>query len=135
MDNVTRFVAVVDDEVSVGRAIRRLLHSVGIDAEVFTSGEAFLASLAATPPRMPACVILDIQMPGMNGIEVLRSLAGTGIPAIIITAHDEPRLRDQASAAGAVAYLPKPFGDSALIGSVRDAMSAPPPAISVGDDW
>jgi FixJ family two-component response regulator len=127
MNNVTRSVAVVDDEVSVARAIQRLLRSVGIDSDVFSSGEAFLDALAATPPYKPACVVLDIQMPGLNGIEVQRRLGGTGIQCIVITAHDDTRVRAQAQAAGAVAYLPKPFDDSALIGVVHAVLGVPPP--------
>ncbi|CAG9270948.1 response regulator transcription factor [Paraburkholderia unamae] len=126
MNNVTRSVAVVDDEVSVGRAIQRLLRSVGIDSEVFTSGEAFLDALAATPPYAPACVVLDIQMPGLNGLEVQHRLGGSGLPCIVITAHDDARVRSQAQAAGAVAYLRKPFDDSALIGAVHGVLGVPP---------
>jgi FixJ family two-component response regulator len=127
MNNVTRSVAVVDDEESVGRAIQRLLKSVGIDSDVYTSGEAFLEALAAAAPHVPTCVVLDIQMPGINGIEVQRRLGGTGIQCIVITAHDDTRVREQAQAAGAVAYLRKPFDDSALIGAVHAALGVPPP--------
>jgi FixJ family two-component response regulator len=127
MNTVTRSVAVVDDEVSVGRAIQRLLRSAGIDSDVFTSGEAFLDALAASAPYEPACVVLDIQMPGLNGIEVQRRLGGTRIQCIVITAHDDTRVREQAQAAGAVAYLRKPFDDSALIGAVHAVLGVPPP--------
>ncbi|WP_322028357.1 response regulator transcription factor [Paraburkholderia sp. J76] len=127
MNNVTRSVAVVDDEESVGRAIQRLLKSVGIDSDVYTSGEAFLDALAAGAPHAPACVVLDIQMPGINGIEVQRRLDGTGIQCIVITAHDDTRVREQAQAAGAFAYLRKPFDDSALIGAVHAVLGVPPP--------
>ncbi|CAD6517797.1 Response regulator protein TodT [Paraburkholderia hiiakae] len=127
MSNVTRSVAVVDDEESVGRAIQRLLKSVGIDSDVYTSGEAFLAALAAAAPHAPRCVVLDIQMPGINGIEVQRRLDGTGIQCIVITAHDDARVREQAQAAGAVAYLRKPFDDSALIGAVHAVLGVQPP--------
>ena len=128
MNNVTRSVAVVDDEVSVGRAIQRLLRSAGIASDVFTSGEALLDALAATPPYEPSCVVLDIQMPGLNGIEVQRRLSGTGIQCIVITAHDDTRVREQAQAAGARVYLRKPFDDSSLIGAVHAVLGVPPPA-------
>ncbi|SDB93199.1 response regulator transcription factor [Paraburkholderia lycopersici] len=128
MNNVTRSVAVVDDEVSVGRAIQRLLRSAGIDSDVFTSGEAFLDALAAAGPHAPSCVVLDIQMPGINGIEVQRRLGGSGIQCIVTTAHDDARVREQAQAAGAVAYLRKPFDGSALIGAVREVLDMPPTA-------
>ncbi|CAB3801092.1 Response regulator protein TmoT [Paraburkholderia ultramafica] len=118
--------AVVDDEESVGRAIKRLLRSVGIEAEVFTSGDAFLDTLSSVPSYRPDCVILDIQMPGTNGLEVQRQLAGRGMPVIIITAYDDPGVREQVLAAGAVGYLRKPFNGSVLIRTVQTAMGLPP---------
>jgi FixJ family two-component response regulator len=118
--------AVVDDEESVGRAIKRLLRSVGIEAEVFTSGDAFLDRLSSVPPYEPDCVILDIQMPGTNGLEVQRQLAGRGMPVIIITAYDDAGVREQVLAAGAVGYLRKPFNGSVLIRTVQTAMGLPP---------
>jgi FixJ family two-component response regulator len=118
--------AVVDDEESVGRAIKRLLRSVGIEAEVFTSGDAFLDTLSSVPSYRPDCVVLDIQMPGTNGLEVQRQLAGRGMPVIIITAYDDPGVREQVLAAGAVGYLRKPFNGSVLIRTVQTAMGLPP---------
>lgn len=128
MDNVKAFVAVVDDDESVGRAIKRLLRSVGIGSDAFLSGDDFLNTLASIPSYHPSCVILDIQMPGLNGLEVQRRLAGTGIPVIVITAYDDVALREQALAAGAIAYLRKPFNDALLIKTVCTALGiAPPP--------
>jgi FixJ family two-component response regulator len=118
--------AVVDDEESVGRAIKRLLRSVGIEAEVFTSGDAFLDTLSSVPSYQPDCVVLDFQMPGTNGLEVQRQLAGRGMPVIIITAHDDAGVREQVLAAGAVGYLRKPFNGSVLIRTVQIAMGLPP---------
>lgn len=112
------FVVVVDDDASVGRAIKRLLRSVGIAADTYTSGDEFLDVLAATPTYRPDCVILDVQMPGSNGIEVQRSLSGTDVPVIFITAHDDTAVREAALAAGAKAYLRKPFNDVLFIRTV-----------------
>ncbi len=120
--------AIVDDEESVGRAIRRLLKSAGIDAVAFASGEAFLKALHATPPYEPACVILDFQMPGLTGLDVQQRLSGSGLPVIIITAHDEPRVREQARAGGALAYLCKPFDELDLIDAVRSVLDGDPDA-------
>ena len=120
--------AIVDDEESVGRAIRRLLKSAGIDAVAFASGEAFLGALQATPPYHPACVILDLQMPGLSGADVQKRLAGSGLPVIIVSAHDEPRLRAQARAGGALAYLCKPFDELDLIDVVRSVLDGDPDA-------
>ncbi len=126
MVNATPFVAVVDDDESVGRAIRRLLRSVGINADAFASGDDFLDTLSSMPSYRPACAILDIQMPGTNGLEVQRRLAGTGIPVIAITAHDDVAVRGEALAAGAVGYLRKPFNDLVLIRTVQTAMGITP---------
>jgi FixJ family two-component response regulator len=128
MDKVTPFVAVVDDDESVGRAIKRLLRSVAISADTFTSGDDFLDTLSSVPSYRPNCVILDIQMPGLNGLEVQRRLAGSGVSVILITAYDDVAVREQALASGAVGYLRKPFNDSILIKTVRAALGiASPP--------
>ena len=128
MDDSNPFVAVVDDDKSVGRAIKRLLRSVGIGADTYSSGDEFLDTLASMPSYRPGCVILDIQMPGTNGLEVQRRMKGSGIPVIVITAHDDLAVRSQALASGAFGYLCKPFNDSLLIKTVQTALGiAPPP--------
>src|ERR1700761_2336787 len=114
MVNANQFVAVVDDDDSVCRAIKRLLHSEGIRAETFYSGDEFLNELAAIPSYRPACVILDVQMPGSNGLEVQRQVAQMGVPVIVITAYDDLAVRQAALAAGAAAYLRKPFNSAIL---------------------
>jgi FixJ family two-component response regulator len=122
MGTAKPFVAVVDDDASVGRAIKRLLRSVGIVADTFASGDEFLDTLWSMPSYRPACVILDVQMPGSNGLEVQHRLAGEGLPVVFITAHDDLGLREQALSAGAVAYLRKPFTDQLLIRTVCAAL-------------
>ena len=126
MSNLTPIAAVVDDEESVGRAIRRLLKSAGIEAEVFTSGDGFLDRLSSDSTFRPDCVILDILMPGIGGLEVQRRLAGRGLPVIIVTAHDDVTVRAQVLAAGAIDYLRKPFDGTALIRAVQTAIGLPP---------
>ena len=74
------------------------------------------------PSYRPACIVLDVQMPGLNGLEVQQRLAGSGIPLIFITAHDDGGVREQALAAGAAGYLRKPFNDEILIKAVRTAI-------------
>ncbi|GAU05484.1 response regulator transcription factor [Burkholderia stabilis] len=128
MGNVKQFVVVVDDDESVGRAIKRLLRSVGIGADTFQSGDDFLDTLASMPSYRPACVILDIQMPGLNGLEVQRRLDGTGVPVIVITAYDDVAVREQALAAGAIAYVRKPFNDALLIKTVCAALGIASPS-------
>ncbi|MFC4278852.1 response regulator [Achromobacter aloeverae] len=122
MSHAKSFVAVVDDDDSVSRAVKRLLRSIGVAANTFKTGDALLDMLDAFPTYRPACIVLDMQMPGLNGLQTQRQLAGTGIPIIFITAHDESDMRAQALAAGAVAYLRKPFEDEVLIRAVTLAM-------------
>jgi FixJ family two-component response regulator len=123
MGKLQPFVVVVDDDESVSRAIKRLLRSIGITAETFPSGDALLDTLSSVPSYQPDCVILDVQMPGLSGLEVQRRLAGTGLPIIFITAHDEVGAREQALANGAVAWIRKPFQDELFARTVRDALA------------
>jgi FixJ family two-component response regulator len=124
MSQVKPFVAVVDDDESVSRAIKRLLRASGLAADTFKTGDDFLDMFESIPSYRPACVVLDIQMPGLNGLEVQQRLAGSGIPVIFITAHDEIGVREQALASGAAAYLRKPFNDEVLITAVRTAIDS-----------
>jgi FixJ family two-component response regulator len=117
-------IAIVDDDESVCRAVRRLVRSLGMDAETFSSGQQFLDLLEAMPSFRPDCVILDVQMPGMNGLEVQERLAlsGSKIPVIFITAHDEVGVREKALGAGAIAFLRKPFNDELFVKTVQEAL-------------
>jgi FixJ family two-component response regulator len=117
------FIAVVDDEDSVRRALARLLSASQFDVNAFASGEEFLTSL---PKRSPDCAILDLQMPGLTGRDVQRqlSLAGSRFPVIIITAHDQPAMREQCLADGAAGYFAKPFRRDQLIAAIHAAIRA-----------
>jgi FixJ family two-component response regulator len=117
-------IAIVDDDESVCRAIRRLLRSLAMNAQTFSSGQDFLDLLQAMPSFEPDCLILDVQMQGINGLDVQERLTkgGKTIPVIFITAHDEVGVRDKALAAGAVAFLRKPFNDELLIKTMDQAM-------------
>jgi len=117
-------IAIVDDDESVCRAVQRLIRSLAMDAETFGSGQQLLDFLEAMPSFQPDCLILDVQMPGMNGIEIQDRLvmSGNTIPVIFITAHDELGVREKALAAGAVAFLRKPFDDELLIKTLREAL-------------
>jgi FixJ family two-component response regulator len=117
-------IAIVDDDESVCRAVRRLVRSLPMDAQTFSSGQEFLDLLEAMPSFQPDCLILDVQMPGMNGLEVQDQLATSGhaIPMIFITAHDEIGVREKALAMGAIAFLRKPFNDELLIKTLDEAL-------------
>ena len=114
-------IAVVDDEESVRKSLRRLLVASELDATVYASGQEFLDSLGG---RQPDCLVLDLQMPGLTGLEVQRALARARVrfPTIIITAHDEPETRARCLAAGAVAYVCKPLHDELLLDAITTAV-------------
>jgi FixJ family two-component response regulator len=121
MSAVRPLIAVVDDEESVRRALGRMLNASNFEALVFGSGQEFLASLG---DRRPDCVILDYQMPGLTGRDVQRQLARARIslPIIVVTAHDQPELREQCLADGAIAYLAKPLQREHLVGVILRAI-------------
>ena len=124
LDKSKPLIVIVDDDESVCRAIRRLVRSLAMDAETFSSGQDFLDLLEAMPSFKPDCLILDVQMPGINGLGVQERLAKTGktVPVIFITAHDEVGVREKALAGGAVAYLRKPFNDELLVKTLAEAL-------------
>ena len=117
-------IAIVDDDESVCRAVRRLVRSLEMNAQTFSSGQDFLDLLHAMPSFEPDCLIVDVQMQGINGFDVQEKLTKCGktIPVIFITAHDEVGVREKALAAGAVAFLRKPFNDDLLIKTMDQAM-------------
>jgi FixJ family two-component response regulator len=110
-------VAVVDDEESIRKSLRRLFMAADLEAVAYASGQEFLDSLRE---RQPDCLVLDLQMPGLTGLEVQRALNGAGarFPTIIITAHDEPETRARCLAAGVAAYLCKPLHDEMLLEAI-----------------
>ena len=116
-------IAVVDDEAPVRTMLGRILRLDGYEVVLFVSGEAFLASL---PARAPACVILDVHMPGFTGFDVQSRLRATGaeIPAIFITASDDLSLDRTAVEAGGVALLRKPFTSKDLLAAVAHALES-----------
>ena len=116
------FIAVVDDEEPIRKALKRLLRAAGLEAEGYASGQAFLDGAVA---RRPDCVLLDLHMPNMSGEQVLRQIRRmTGrTPVVVITAHDTPETREQCLAAGAAAYLRKPLDDRLLLNAISAALS------------
>jgi FixJ family two-component response regulator len=114
-------IAIVDDDESVLRALKRLLRSAGLRVEAFGGGEEFLASLS---DHRPDCVVLDIHMPGVTGFDVQARLAefDPTLPVVIITGYDSPETRDRVLAGGAVSYLRKPIGDQKLLDAITEAL-------------
>lgn len=118
------WVAVVDDEAPVCRSLLRLLRSAGMSAGAFSSGLAFLVSLQ---DDAPACVILDINMPMMNGLDVCEFLRARNpmLPVILLTSHDSEENRARAVALRTAGYLTKPVDDEVLLGQLANVMQQP----------
>src|SRR6059036_3499112 len=121
MSNVAPVVFVVDDDPSVRRAIKRLVGSVGLEVELFESAQEFLRSKRADAP---SCLVLDIRLPGISGLDFQRELAQANIhiPIIFITAHGDIPMTVRAMKAGAVEFLTKPFRGRILVDAVRAAI-------------
>jgi FixJ family two-component response regulator len=118
-----KMVAIVDDDDLMRTALLGLLKSVGLLAQAFASADEFLRS---GHQHDTACLITDIRMPGMSGLELQAQLNANNcrIPTIFITAHGDAKMRMQAMRAGAVEFLAKPFDDEALLESVRAALES-----------
>jgi len=118
-----RVICIVDDDASLRRSLSNLLMSVGFRVETFASAEAFLESVRRDGI---GCLVLDVRMDGMSGLDLLRHLVATGshIPAIILTAHADDETRRLSLEAGAAAFLEKPFRSAALLDAVRAALSS-----------
>ena len=118
----SRKVAVVDDDDGVRRALGRLLTSAGFSALTFGSAQQFLDD---SRQRDVDCMVIDVRMPEMDGLELQARVAASGlsVPTIFITAHADPEVEARARAGDAVAFLHKPFEDSALLDAVGNALS------------
>lgn len=116
-----KLVAIVDDDDSVRSALQGLMEAVGLPTRAFASAEEFLES---GDQHWTGCLIADIRMPGMSGLELQATLnaAEYRIPTIFITAHGDEKMRRQALKAGAVELVAKPFDDEALLAQVRASL-------------
>ncbi len=117
------FIAVVDDEEPVRKALMRLMRSAGLNVETFGSGAEFLKSVDI---RLPDCAVLDLHMPQMDGFSVQASLARkcAALPVIILTGHDLPNARERAMQGGASAFLRKPVPDRTLLDAISAATTS-----------
>jgi FixJ family two-component response regulator len=115
-------VFVVDDDASVRGALARLLHSAGYQTETFASAEGFLAQSRFDAP---GCILLDVRMPGLNGLELQQALtaADRQLPIVFITGHGDVPMSVRAMKAGAEDFLPKPFDDEELLKAVAQALN------------
>jgi len=110
-------ISIVDDDESVRTALKSLIDSVGFRAEVFGSGEEFLKSPVVSQTD---CLIADVRMPGMTGLELQERLnaAGASVPIVLISAHDDKEARARGLRAGAIDFLQKPFSEESLLGAI-----------------
>jgi FixJ family two-component response regulator len=124
-------IAVVDDDVSFLRSVGRLLRSAGYTVETFDSAREFLASLDSSSPQ---CLVLDVHMPGMTGLELQDWLAAQGcrLPIIFVTAYDTPQTQAHAHRAGSFGLLLKPFHKTALLNAIGEAVGASPRDVKFG---
>ena len=122
-NSTAKLVAIVDDDDSMRSALDGLLKAVGLPARAFASAEEFLKS---GDQHQTSCLIADIRMPGMSGLELQAQLNAERcrIPIIFITAHGDAKMRMQALRAGAVEFLSKPFDEEVLLESVRAALES-----------
>jgi FixJ family two-component response regulator len=120
-----KLVAIVDDDASVRSALLGLMRSAGLSARTFASAEEFLRSGAEGET---ACLVADVRMPGMSGLELQADLnaRSAGIPVIFITAHGDTAARARALNAGAIRFFQKPFDDQELLDAIRAAAQASP---------
>jgi len=120
MTDVPSIVFVVDDDVSVRESLELLISTAGWRPEVFASAQEFLSRPL---PTVPCCLVLDVRLPGLSGLELQQQLAErTGMPIIFITGHGDVPMTVQAMKAGAVEFLTKPFRDDVLLDAIRAAI-------------
>ena len=119
-------ILVVDDDGPVRKALGRLFRGAGYEVELFPSAEEYLAREPAEPP---ACLVLDMRMPGMGGLELQGIIGGTAksLPIVFITGHADEDARTQALAAGAIAVLQKPLDEEVLLAAVDTALGPSSP--------
>ena len=121
MRQTTPAIAVIDDDASVRRALQRLLQSAGFTVETFATAREFLDADYGT---QTACLVLDVHLPGMSGLQLQEYLAASGvpIPIVFITAYDDVSTRERVNRAGAVGYLRKPVDQDTLIEAMSRAI-------------
>ncbi len=130
MLHLAPIVFVVDDDVSVRESLESLIRCEGWQPETFTSAQEFLAYPRV---RIPNCLVLDVSLPGLNGLELQRIVANerTDMPIIFITGHGDVPMTVQAMKAGAVEFLTKPFNDDVLLTAIRGALERSRVALSL----
>jgi RNA polymerase sigma factor (sigma-70 family) len=121
MMNAADLVIVIDDDLSMSQAITTLIETVGLNSRTYGSGQEFLRS---PPLDVPSCLVLDVRLPGLSGLNLQRELSvrGMNIPIVFITGHGDIPMSVQAMKAGAVEFLTKPFRDQDLLDAIEQAL-------------
>jgi two-component system, LuxR family, response regulator FixJ len=132
----SRAVHVIDDDEAVRRALALLFRSAGIPVETHSSGSAFLEALPALGEDAVGCVLTDVRMPGLDGLELLRRLQQGGFrrPVVVMTAHGDVSMAVRAMKAGAVDFVEKPFDDQALLAATEAALGTAQATGTAGTD-
>ena len=122
MNNARALIYVVDDDISVRKGLDNLLRSAGFTVQTFSSAQEFLASARAD---VPSCLLLDVQLPGLSGLDLQQELAKAGmqIPIIFITGHGDIPMSVRAMKAGALEFLTKPVNDEDLLDAIQQAIA------------
>jgi FixJ family two-component response regulator len=133
MTSASSVVFVVDDDQSVREGLSSLIRSIGLDVETYASGHEYLRR---PPPQSPACLVLDVRMPGLSGLDLQRELAHQGreIPIIFVTAHGDIPMTVKAMKAGAAEFLCKPFRDQDLLDAICLALARDRASMSARTD-
>ena len=123
MSDTGALVYVVDDDVSAREGVARLIRSAGMMTKTFASGEEFLA---APRPKIPSCLVLDVNLPGVSGLDLQQELAKSGpqVPIIFLTGHGDIPMTVRAVKAGAANFLTKPFDDEDLLDAIRNCLTS-----------
>ena len=121
MSPTRQTICIIDDDESVRKALGRLIRSMGLNAVTFATAEEFFQ---CTERLTPACLVVDVHLPGLSGLDLLKKLTAEGqrIPAAVITAYADEQIRAQALEAGAIAFLAKPFDEKSLLDAVARAV-------------
>jgi FixJ family two-component response regulator len=122
MDRLRPFIAVLDDEPQMGKALGRLLKTHGFEVVCFTQGAELFAACAS---RLPDCLLLDVHMPEISGFDVLERFAANrvSVPVVVITGHDQPGNAARVRALGAAEYLLKPLDETQLLAAIGKVMN------------
>jgi FixJ family two-component response regulator len=119
MRGLRHVVGVIDDDSSVRGALLRLFRTAGFEVSLYATAEEYLSRADQTDVE---CLVIDVRLPGMSGLDLLRQLRAESMPSLLITSHDDDQVRDRALAAGAIGFFQKPFDNRQLVSAIKQAL-------------